>query len=307
LNLPNSPQLHALGGINIAQQTKDIGMAVHNPSLLRPSMHGQANFVFHSYLGGVQAYHTQVGFYSPSLGTVFSMGVQFFDYGDIAQTDAAGNGLGYFHPSDQLIQVSASRAYMQRWHYGASLKWLRSAYGSYTASGLAMDVGITYTDSSNGWQGGLTFFNMGTAVRRFAGTEAATLPLDLRVGVSKKLKNAPLQLSANWHHAHRFRLLEDMPPADATSPAASYGFGSQLLSHLVLSAQLLLGEKLECSLGYNFLRRAELNTGLEANGWNGISFGAGILLKRWQLRYARSYYTAGRGTDMLGVSLGVFK
>jgi len=307
LNVANTPQLLALGGINISQQSRDIGMGFHNPALLRPSMHGQAGFVFHSYLGGINAYHTQWGMYSPALATVFSAGVQFFDYGTIQQTDAAGNGLGTLRPSDQLIQLSASRAYMQRWHYGVSLKWLRSLYGIYRASGVALDVGVTYTDSSNGWQMGLTMINMGAVINKFSGTEAASLPFDIRAGVSKKLENAPLQLSASWHHVHRFRLLEDPVPVDATTAAKPYGFASQLLSHLVLSAQWVLAEKIECTIGYNFLRRTELNAGLEGNGLNGFSMGAGVLLKRWQLRYARSYYLAGRGTSMLGISMGIFK
>src|SRR5687767_1237975 len=46
LRLSNTPQLTALGGENISNQTDDIGMAFHSPSLLRETMHTQASFVF---------------------------------------------------------------------------------------------------------------------------------------------------------------------------------------------------------------------------------------------------------------------
>jgi hypothetical protein len=210
-------------------------------------------------------------------------------------------------PYDQQVQVSASRAYMRHWHYGVSLKFLRSSYGIYRSSAVAIDAGVTYTDSINGWQAGMTMFNMGGVVQKFQGTEAGTLPFDVRVGISKKLKNAPLQLSATWDHLHQFNLLQDIPANGSSVQQTSYGFADQLLSHLVLSAQLILGGKIECTLGYNFLRRRELNAGTEGTGLNGFSAGMGVVLKRWQFRYSRSYYMAVRSANMLGISMSVFK
>lgn len=307
VTLPSTPQLSALGGINIAHQSRDIGMSFHNPALLRPEMHGQAQFVFHSYLGGIQALHTQWGMHSRTAGTTFSLGIQYLDYGKIAQTDASGNVLGLTRPVDQLIQLSASRPYLTRWHYGASFKWLHSAYGMYRASGLALDIGITYADSTNGWQMALTLGNMGAAVKKFQGADAGDLPFDTRIGIAKKLKHAPIQFAVNWHHLHQFTLLQDVPAQTVSTPLKTYGWADQLLSHLTVSTQVLVGQQLELSLGYNFLRRFELNAGTAANGANGLSYGLGVLLKRWQLRYARAMYMSGRPTQMVGISMKVFK
>ena len=49
LQLSNTPQLTALGGINISNQTADMGLAFNNPGLLRPTMHTQTAMVFNSF------------------------------------------------------------------------------------------------------------------------------------------------------------------------------------------------------------------------------------------------------------------
>src|SRR5581483_2307184 len=98
LKLSNTPQLTALGGINITNQTTDIGLAFNNPALLRPAMHTQTNMVFNSFYAGIN----------------------YFSYGSIPETDITGNVLGSMHPADYVAQVSATRQYGERWHYGVT-------------------------------------------------------------------------------------------------------------------------------------------------------------------------------------------
>ena len=115
LKLPNTPQLTGLGGINISQPSNDVGMAFYNPSMLIPSMHTQMNTVFNSFYAGIKTYHLSLGYHSERLNTNFLWGLHYFNYGDIQETDAAGNVLGSFHPSDWVMHVSASHRYLQRW------------------------------------------------------------------------------------------------------------------------------------------------------------------------------------------------
>ena len=53
LKVPNAPQLSALGGINISQQSNDVGLAFNNPALLSRKMHSQMNAVFNDFYSGV--------------------------------------------------------------------------------------------------------------------------------------------------------------------------------------------------------------------------------------------------------------
>ena len=113
LRFPNTPQLTALGGVNVSNISNDVGLSFNNPSQLRPEMHGQVNFVFNSMYASINNYHLSGAYHSEMLNTSFGGGINYFDYGNILQTDAAGNTLGDFHPNDYVVQISASRRYMQ--------------------------------------------------------------------------------------------------------------------------------------------------------------------------------------------------
>jgi len=121
LKLSNTPQLTGLGGINISNQTNDLGLAFNNPALLRPAMHMQTSLVFNSFYAGITNYHLLAGFQHEPSGTTFGVGVNYMHYGSIPETDMSGNILGNFSPSDYVVQLSAARAYGERWHYGATL------------------------------------------------------------------------------------------------------------------------------------------------------------------------------------------
>ena len=124
LKLSNTPQLTGLGGINISNQSSDIGLAFNNPALLRSSMNAQASFVFNSFYGGIKNYHLMAGYHHKKLQTNFAFGVNYLSYGSIPETDFTGNVLGSFKPVDYVVQASASRQYKERWHYGATLKFI---------------------------------------------------------------------------------------------------------------------------------------------------------------------------------------
>ncbi|MBK6935485.1 MAG: hypothetical protein IPH18_00270 [Chitinophagaceae bacterium] len=57
LKLSNSPQLTALGGVNVSVLNDDVGMTFQNPALLSPAMHAQVNAVFTSLYDGIKVYH----------------------------------------------------------------------------------------------------------------------------------------------------------------------------------------------------------------------------------------------------------
>lgn len=306
--LPNTPQLTALGGINISTITKDLGMSFNNPSLLRSSMHGQFSAVFNSMYAGIRNYHAMVSFHHEKTGTSFAAGVFYFDYGTIAQTDASGNVGGNFHPLDYVAQVSASRKYATNWNYGATIKFLHSSYGIYRSSGLALDAGAAYFDSTHLFQVSLVAKNMGVQIRNYEGSRGDELPFDLQLGVSKRLQKAPLQFSLTAHHLHRFNLLyrdtvfNNQNGFDQGTASGSHII-EKLFLHLIFATQLYVGDKIEITGAYNHLRRTELNIANAANGLNGFSLGVGVLFSKIQLRYARAYYQSTRAYNQLGINL----
>lgn len=311
LKLPNTPELTALGGVNVSQPSNDVGLAFNNPALLRREMHTQMNAVFNSFYAGIKNYHLSLGYHNTKLRTNFSWGVHYFDYGDIQQTDASGNIFGKIRPTDWVMQVSASRSYLGKWHYGGSLKFINSNYGQYRSNGMAMDVGLVYSDTSKGLSASVLVKNLGFQLKKYDGTDPDDLPFDLQLGVTKRLKGAPFSFSLTAHHLHRFRILYN----DTTfnnevgfeSGRNKISFLDNLFSHLVLATTIHAGERIEGILGFNHLRRKELNIGDGGNGLNGFSLGLGVLLDKLQVRYARAYYQNNTAYNQLGLNLQLNK
>ncbi len=307
LKLPNTPQLTALGGINVSQPSNDVGLAFNNPALLKASMHSQLNAVFNDFYAGVTAYHLSLGYHHAKLNTNFLWGLHYFNYGSTEQTDAGGNVLGQFRPTDWVMQISASRSYLEKWNYGATLKFISSNYGQYRANGVAMDVGIMYNDTAKLFSASLVAKNMGFQLREYSGTEAGDLPFDLQVGFTKRLEKAPLSFSVTAHHLHQFDILYNDTSFNNengfdNSPAAKFSF-DKLFRHFVFATTIYIGDKVEVQAGYNHLRRKELNIGGLKNGFNGFSLGVGVMLNKLSIRYARSHYQNNTGYNQFGLTM----
>ena len=294
LSQPNTAQLSALGGVNISTIGNDVGMSFHNPSLLRDDMHQQVNTSFNSFLAGIRNYSFTTAWHLESSHTNIALGANYFDYGSLTQTDASGIILGTFRPVDYVVQVMASRQYHERFHYGITMKYINSSYGQYRSSGLAFDVGVSYYDSVKQLQVSVVVKNMGTQLKTYDGSnQKEELPFDLQAGITKRLENAPFQFSLTAHHLQKFNIYYNDTTFRASEGDNGYNGNSTLqkiFSHLVLSTQIFLNEKLEIDAGYNFQRRQDLNAYNVTSGLNGFSLGTAILLKKLHIRYATGFY-----------------
>ncbi len=311
LRLPPAPQLTALGGINVSKTSDDLGLALNNPALLRPSMHTQMTAVFNTMYDGINAYTLALGYHHQKSQTSFSWGLNYIDYGDIPQADASGNLLGRFRPTDWVMQLSASRSYLQKWRYGGSLIFIWSNYGEYRSNGIAVDVGVLYDDTAKGVSISLLAKNMGTQLRRYDGTEPDDLPFDLQVGITRKLLRSPFSFSFTAHHLHRFDMRYNDELFDAGNDADSAGSSKftidKLFRHFVFATSISLGDNVEIDAGFNYLRRKELNIANSGNGLTGFSMGVSLLLSKLQVRYARAHYQNNTAYNQFGLNMTLNK
>ncbi|MGN6293400.1 MAG: type IX secretion system protein PorQ [Chitinophagaceae bacterium] len=308
LKLPNTPQLSAMGGVNVSSVSNDVGLAFNNPALLSPAMHTQMNTVFNSFYDGIDAYHLSLGYHHAKLNTTFLWGLNYLNYGTLSQTDAAGNLLGSFRPTDWVMQVSASRRYLQRWQYGMTVKFIHSNYGQYRSSGIAADVGVLYHDTANALSVSVVAKNMGTQLKKYDGTDPDDLPFDLQAGLSKRLENSPFGFSITAHHLHQFDLSYNDTVFNNSNGfrngSGKFSF-DKLFRHFVLAANIYLGDKVELAMGYNYLRRKELNIGNSGNGLTGFSMGVSLVLNKLQVRYARSQYQNNTAYNQFGLNISL--
>src|SRR6218665_2756963 len=149
LRMSNSPHVSALGGYVPASPDKDVAFTLQNPGLLNPSFHNQLSVNYNIYYAGIGIANLQYAYHVEPLKTDFSFGLQYLNYGSFQHTDIQGNNLGDISAADYSINLSASRKYLERWRYGATLKWAHSSLGDRSAMAVLADVGIVYEDTAS--------------------------------------------------------------------------------------------------------------------------------------------------------------
>lgn len=311
LRLTPSSQEAALGGLNISNNTKDLSLAYNNPALLSKDMNSQLSAHFNNLYSGIRNYHFMTAYSHPGLATNFAVGLHYLNYGNTLQTDPSGNVLGGFSTRDFSLQFMASRQYMNRWMYGATLKFIQSNYGVVRSSAMAMDVAVLYKDTTHLLQVSVAAKNMGIVFRPYTQNNTEELPFDLVVGISKKLENAPVQFSLTAHHLNRFDILYNDTVFNNQNGTKNADAGKftveKLFQHIVFSTQIMVGKYLEVNAGYNFLRRSELRLSNVANGLVGFSLGAGAIFPKIHIRYARTFLQNSTGYNQLGINLPLNK
>lgn len=311
LKLSNTPQLTALGGVNITDPSPDAGLAFNNPALLTKAMHTQMNAVFNAMYSDIKVYHLSGAFHSLKLNTTFGGGISYFNYGDISSTDASGNILGKFRPRDWVIQLSAGHIYLKKWQYGATLKFINSGYGQYRSNAMATDVGVLFRDSANLFSASVLVKNLGFQLKKYAGGYEEDLPFDLQIGVTKRLENAPFSFSITAQRMHQFDIVYNDTVFNNVNGYVNERdnkfTAEKIFRHLVFGTKIHIGDHVEVLAGYNFLRRKELNIGNTGNGLNGFSLGAGALFGKLQIRYARAYYQNNTAYNQLGLNMQLNK
>lgn len=293
--------------MNLTHPANEIGLAFQNPALLTPGMSQQLHLVFNDFYAGTSIFHASYACYKPDWKTNLSAGIHYFNYGKEPATDAAGNILGQFRAADMLFQVSASRSYLQRWNYGLSLKFVSSRYGVYKGNGLAMDLAVLYADSSAGFRASVAMKNAGREIKKFSEGTTEEMPFEMQAGISQRLKGSPFSFSITAQQLHRFNIRYYDTSYNSSNGFSNKraGFAGKLIDHLVLGTTIHLNDRLEFDLGYNFLRRRDLNLGNAGNGLNGFSYGFELKLKKFSFQFARASYQANTAYNQVGLTLNM--
>jgi len=303
LKIPPHPQVGALGGRNISTFSCELGLVLENPSLLRASNHGNVSTNFTFLAPSLTMLNANGAFNIPKIATTFAISANHLQYGNIEQTDASGNTLGTFNPYDQVVHVTASRSYNEKWNYGISIKYIHSKHGAYKSSAVASDFGLTYNDEERLFQAGFSARNMGTQISTYAGI-GEDLPFDLSLGITKQLEKAPIRFSITAQRIHQFDIIykDSIFNRDNFDINPRNKFFNKLLSHFVVATDILLGDKFVFTAGYNFLRRKELIIPNLSNGLTGVSYGLKAKLNRLDFYFSRSHYQSSTGLTQVGIS-----
>ena len=275
LRLPVSAHAAALGDAGITLTDDDASLIFHNPALIMGVTDRTLNLNMMTYMEGAT---TASASFIRAAGERGTWGVsgQFMSYGIMKETTAAGVQTGEFSAKDIALGGTFSYALNDKFAGGITAKFIASYVGQYHSIGAAVDLGLNYYDSEHELSVSAVARNLGGQLSAYE-DDFERIPLDLQLGISKRLIGSPLRLSAALVRLNDWE----------------YGIGK----HICIGADLLLSSQFYLAAGYNALRASEMkisaDDGASAHG-AGLSIGGGLQLQRLKLQvaYAKLHVSA---------------
>lgn len=283
LRLPVSAHVAAVGGDNITLTDDDATLIFHNPALINGVSDKTINLNFMTYMQGAK---TASAAFVKGAGDRATWGVtaQYMDYGTMKQTTSNNEDLGTFSARDIAVGGTFAYALTNSLSGGITAKFISSHIAGYNSMAVGVDLGLNYYDEERYWSLSAVARNLGGQVKAYD-DEFERIPLDLQVGISKRLTAAPLRF-----HVTLSRLTE-----------WDQGIGR----HFAIGADLLLGQSIYLAAGYNFRRASEMkisdSDGSSAHG-AGLSLGAGLQLERFKLHIGYGKYHVSASSILINIS-----
>ena len=278
LRLEPSARATALGGSFSAVYGDDVNALFFNPAHLNAEMHGALSLSYLNHLSdlnaGFLAYAREVG----GVGT-FGAGLRFLSWGELEGADETGARTGTFGASDVALTVGGARASGERLRYGANVHLVHSSIEAYGATALATDLGATYRLPGQNLTFSASLHNAGVTLSSL-GQERDELPLDVRVGMAKRLRYVPLLISVTGYD------LQNLGDAPEGAQAVD-----RVLHHLTLGTEFQFSEAFQLRFGYNHRRHEALKMKSRLD-LAGFAAGIGIKVTRVQFDYAYNTWSS---------------
>ena len=284
LRLPVSAHGAALGGNNISLVEDDESMIFHNPSLLSNVSDKTILINYMNYMAGVNTASAAFNKVIKERASVAFSG-QYINYGSMKEMNADNIQNGEFSAKDISIAGYFSYLLTDRITGGVAAKFITSYIGEYNSLALGVDLGLNYYHHDSELSISLVAKNLGGQVKSYD-DNFERMPMDLQVGISKRLVHTPLRFSATL--------------TDLTH------WNYKFIQHLSAGAELILSPQIWIGAGYNFRKAKEMsieNSDHEkSSNWAGFSLGAGLSLNNFKLNFAYGKYHVSSSSILINIA-----
>ena len=199
----------------------------------------------------------------------FGGAVKYINYGTFTQADEFGNREGEFGAGEVAFILGYANSLDSNFNYGIDIKYIYSKIADRNSSGLGFDIGLNYFIPEADFCIGFAAMNIGTQLSSYY-EEKEELPLDISIGVSKKLEHLPLRLSLDFHKLNADR-------EDFIDRFKAFSLG----------AEFTLSKVLRLRFGYDNEKRSDLKIGTSA-GIAGFNAGLGAIISDYNFDYGFS-------------------
>jgi hypothetical protein len=283
LRLPVSAHAAALGGDNITIIEDDASMVFHNPSLINNVTDKTLNLNMMTYMEGAVTASASFIRAAGNRATWAALG-QFISYGSMREMTYDGQQTGDFSAKDIAVGGTLCYSLTDKLTGGITAKFISSYIGQYNSLGAGVDLGLNYYNMNGEWSASLVARNLGGQLSAYE-DDFERMPLDVQLGVTKRLIGSPLRVSASLVRLNDWE----------------YGIGK----HLVIGADLILSPQFYVGVGYNAMRASEMkikeDDGESAHG-AGLSIGGGVMLQRLKLNVAYAKYHVSSSSLMINLA-----
>lgn len=281
LRLDMSPRAAALAGSYVANDD-DPNVIFYNPAGLNFLKDKPASFSFLKHLVDINSASLTYSQEVTDIGR-FGVGVQYINYGTFTEADANGNQLGEFGANEFALLVGYGNELGDNLFYGANVKFIYSGIADYSATGIAMDLGLHYTIPDDDWSFGLSILNFGTQISSYFDKDE-DLPTDMRFGISKALPHTPFKFYLSLN-----RLVD------------KYDNFTDRFKQLTAGAEIRFSSSLKLRIGYDNEKRKDYKVGTTA-GLAGFNIGVGFAVSDYTIDYAFSSMGSIGALHRFGVS-----
>jgi hypothetical protein len=273
-------------------------------------MHNMISFSAVKYLADVKGGDFSFTRDFEKLGT-FQTAIHYINYGKFDATDIYGNINGEFTAADYAMQIGWGYAMNKYFRVGADVKFIYSHLETYTSTGIAGDLGVTFaTDSLSGFTTSLLARNIGTQLKKYYESgDREPIFAEVDFALSKKFRHAPFRLILTYRHLEKFNYTylnpvtsQQTDPITGEKTIDKITFWDKFSSHFIAGTELVFSKNFQLRFAYNFQRRAEMKLP-DAAGTTGMSFGFGLKVNRFSLSYGYAVYHFAGGANHLTLTL----
>ena len=281
LRLDGSARAGALGG-SFVSNNDDADVIFYNPAGIKLLEGNPASFSFFKHLMDINLATFSYSTEYEDIGR-FGAAIKYINYGTFEGSDEFGVRTGEFGVNEMALVVGFANQLDENFYYGANAKFIYSGIETRSSTAIAVDLGLHYAIPDWNWNFGFAVLNLGSQLSKYYNT-SEDLPLDIIVGVSKRLENLPLRLSVDFHKLNKDR--DDF---------------AQRFKAFTVGAEFTLNKVMKLRFGYDNERRSEFKIGTTA-GIAGFNAGLGVRVSDYQFDYGYSSLGSVGGLHRIGIS-----
>jgi hypothetical protein len=267
LKVDMSARAASLGG-SFVTNNDDVDVLFYNPAGMSFLEKNPVSFSFVKHLMDINLFSLAYSTEFENIGR-FGSAIKYINYGSFDEADEFGNRTGEFSAGELAFILGYTNEFSENFYYGANAKVIYSSIADKSSSAVGLDLGINYEIPKQQLNLAAAILNLGTQLSSYIDTKE-DLPLDVTIGISKRLENLPVRLSLDFHQLNKER--------------------DELYQHLkgfTIGAEFYLSDAFTLRFGYDNESRSDLKVG-SSSGIAGFNGGLGVKISEYVFNYGYS-------------------